>query len=61
MKVKVVRSFSDTNHGTHAEGDVIDLPPGVDWLRAGFVEVIAEAVEVPGEAQKPVGKKAKNK
>lgn len=62
MKVKVLLSFSDSVHGSHSEGAVIDLPEGVDWLRAGLVEALAEPEAEPTpepEAPKPTRKKAK--
>lgn len=60
MKVKVLISFSDSVHGTHAQGDVIDLREGVDWLRAGFVvpvepEHAPEASAEPKPARKKKG------
>jgi len=42
MKVKALNSFSDSVYGTRAAGAVFDLPDGVDWLRAGLVEVVVE-------------------
>lgn len=57
MKVKVLISFSDSVHGTRAEGDVIELPEGVDWLRAGFVAPVEPEPAPEPEAPKPARKK----
>ncbi len=54
MKVKALNSFSDSVYGTRAAGAVFDLPDGVDWLRAGLVEVVVEPeVEAAPEVQAP--------
>jgi predicted flap endonuclease-1-like 5' DNA nuclease len=39
-------------------GDEFDLPPGVDWLRAGLVEKIgpAESAMLPAAGPKPEGR-----
>jgi hypothetical protein len=47
MKVKVLKSFAgfygDKRQPiTATEGEIIDLPPDVDWIGAGFVEPIPE-------------------
>jgi hypothetical protein len=42
-KVKVLRSFvAVTPDGKvrASAGDIIDMPDGVDWLPAGFVELV---------------------
>lgn len=39
MRVRAVRGFSGLR-GTHAPGDVFDLPDGVNWLEAGLVEPV---------------------
>lgn len=39
MKVKALVSFASP-FGRHSEGEVFDLPKGVDWLKAGLVEKI---------------------
>lgn len=42
MKGLVKRSFIDRTYGVFraVEGQVIDIPPGVDWVKAGLVEPI---------------------
>lgn len=69
MKVKVIRSFvghyeenGQLKSISAGMNDVIDLPEGVDWLRAGFVEPVKEQAESaalqPAEnAMKPAVKK----
>ncbi len=64
MMVKALNSFVGSVNGAKyrvAAGDVLELPDGADWLRAGLVEVVAEpeAVEVVAEpeAVKPARKK----
>lgn len=45
MKVKAIVSFSarvDGRSYSPAEGDVLDMPDGADWLTAGFVVPVAE-------------------
>ena len=44
MKVRALTSFGGggVHHGM---GDVFELPEGVDWLRAGLVEVVKEEPE----------------
>ncbi len=63
MKVKALNSFVGTVNGIKyrvAAGDVLDLPDGADWLRAGLVEVEPEPEAEPTpEAPKPARKKAK--
>jgi hypothetical protein len=43
-----------------AQGEIIDIPPNVDWVRAGFVRIIEEEAleETPA---KPKRKKAEDK
>ena len=57
-KGRVVVSFSDVVYGTFSEEDVIDVPDGVDWVRAGFVVLIAQqgtaTVAAPERAVLPV-------
>lgn len=58
MKVKVIRSFGSTQYGHYSEGQVIDLPDGVDWLKAGLVVPFKEPLETataepPEKATKP--------
>ncbi len=50
MKGKVLRSFSDANHGTFSDGDVIDIPAGVDWVLAGLVEPLEARIETAAMA-----------
>ena len=74
MKVKVLKSFA----GYHGEGadrkfisagmnDIIELPEGTDWLKAGLVEPVkgeAESAAVkPAEtaAKKPAKKRTRRK
>lgn len=41
MKVRVKRGFVTRINGeqkTFSEGQIFDLPKGVDWLKAGLVE-----------------------
>lgn len=41
MAYKVIKSFVDGNYGSFGHNQVIDeLPDGVDWLKAGFLEEI---------------------
>lgn len=60
MKGKVLRSFSDTKHGSFSEGEEIDIPAGVDWVQAGFVaaadEIETAAVQAPERAVKKTAK-----
>ena len=60
MLVKALKSFG--GQGIHiSQGQVFELPPDVDWLRAGLVEVVdpqppeqeAAVVEVKAKAMKP--------
>lgn len=66
MRVRAVRSFvarlSDGRTFRAVAGDEFELPGGVDWLRAGLVEEVADGPESaalePGEkAVKPAPKK----
>ena len=58
MKVRVVISFSDAKVGrSFSIGDELQLPEGVDWLKAGFVVPVVEtgiekAVITPTEQRK---------
>lgn len=48
MVAIVKRSFSAVVDGqsvSYAEGDMLTLPPGVDWLTAGLVELIVDDSE----------------
>lgn len=67
MKVIVVRSFVAQVDGRKyrlAEGDVVNLPEGVDWLRAGLVQALDEpapieqaTVSAPQAAVAPAGRR----
>lgn len=55
-KARVLRNFVATvgERKIRAnEGVVIDLPPGVDWLRAGFVEEIEQDDVGPEATSEP--------
>lgn len=60
-----VRGFSgvvDGNSVTHHEGQVFQLPDGVDWLTAGFVVVLQPVAEAtPGPVDDPAAAEAKAK
>lgn len=43
MKVKILRSFS-TLRGNYRKGQVVEMPPTADWVRAGFAEPMEGAV-----------------
>ncbi len=55
MKVKAIRSFVGTDGSgakhRHQVGDVFDLPKGVDWLKAGFVEKDGKKAESKAKAE----------
>lgn len=55
MIVRALTSFGGTEYGHYSDGDVFELPEGVDWLRAGLVEIVQEAavMEPPEKAVKP--------
>ena len=64
MKVKVIRSFVDGKYGSKGMNDIIDLPDGVDWLKAGFVipiedETETAAIKPPRAAVKKTAKPRK--
>lgn len=44
MKGKVIKSFAGRdaqgNRVSYGQGDVIEIPPGVDWVKAGLIEPI---------------------
>lgn len=55
MKVIVNRSFvSRFNGQTYrpSQGDVVEMPEGADWLRAGLVSAVEETVEEPTPSRK---------
>lgn len=56
MKGLVLISFAGTGI-TAAAGTVIDIPEGVDWVKAGLVRVIEDEPE-PATTPKPKRKKA---
>lgn len=62
MKVKVIKSFAGRdaqgNRVSHGQGDIIDLPPGVDWVRAGLVEPIKAGQPAAKKRETGVNKKA---
>ena len=56
MKVRAVKSFSalmGSRVTSFPHGKVFDLPPGVDWLRVGLVEVVSIDVTPPVQAAPP--------
>ena len=53
MKGRVIRSFSDNKHGSFSDGDVVDIPEGVDWVTAGFVLPIANSDTIENAAIYP--------
>jgi hypothetical protein len=60
MRVRALTSFVGRVDGRKyivKAGDVLTLPEGADWLRAGLVEAAEPAPEL--EPEKPVKKKAK--
>ena len=63
MKGKVLKSFVDGMYGSKGMGEIIDIPPGVDWVKAGFVEPIEEAPEtaVTPKKRRAVRKSPKKK
>ena len=53
MKVKALKGFAGRLDGvsyTVSEGDIIDLPEGADWLRAGLVELFTDGPEAAAMA-----------
>ncbi len=55
MKVKCVKSFVGfvgENSVAASEGQVLEMPTGADWIRAGL------AVAMPGEKEEPAAKRA---
>jgi len=59
MKVRALTTFGGTDaigNPIHVSaGDVFDLPPGVDWINAGFVVAVEQeeaTVQVPERATK---------
>ena len=53
MKGTVIRSFSDNKHGSFSEGDIVDIPEGVDWVRVGFVVPITQSETIENAALYP--------
>jgi hypothetical protein len=59
-KVKVLKSFvAITPDGKvrASAGDIIDMPEGVDWLPAGFVELVETEEEPSTKTTKKTTKK----
>jgi hypothetical protein len=63
MRVKAINSFVGRHAGRKyivKSGDVLELPAGADWLRAGLVVAIEnvdlESEETPAAAEKPARK-----
>lgn len=52
MRVRALTSFAGSGFSV-GMGDEFDLPEGVDWLRAGFVEVIPEPAPEKAVAEMP--------
>lgn len=61
MRVKVLVSFSDQYYRVKAEqGQILSMPPGADWIKAGLVEAIEQPKTTrtkrkPRTATKPKG------
>lgn len=58
MLVRALKSFGGNKYGHFPEGKVFELPDGVDWLRAGLVELVepeieTASIEAPEKAVKP--------
>ncbi len=56
MKVKALRGFSAFVDGSMvcaSEGQVLELPKGADWLRAGLVVPAEEGAEAEDAATEP--------
>lgn len=45
MKGKVLKSFVDGRYGSKGMNSIIEIPEGVDWVKAGFVEPILDEIE----------------
>lgn len=59
MQVKALKSFGaviNNNFLSVAEGDVVELPEGADWVRAGLVEPIADPVGAENASIDPTEK-----
>ena len=50
MKVKALRTFADSTQGVIHEGDVVEMPEGADWVKAGLVETAAVKGGEPRDA-----------
>jgi hypothetical protein len=66
MRVVCKRAFVALHEGRQyafAEGDTLDLPAGVDWVEAGFVEAVKAPplpeTDAASRAAKPKRKGAK--
>ena len=57
MLVRCIRSFAGRdgqgNLVAHGQGDVFELPKGVDWLLVGLVEI----VELDASQERPMERK----
>lgn len=58
MRVIALKAFGGTEHGSFSQGQVFDLPDGVDWLEAGLVRPVkaepeSATVEAEEKAVKP--------
>lgn len=52
MRVEVLKSFQGQIDGRRyggGMGDVIDIPEGTDWIRAGFVRPVESAMMSPAK------------
>lgn len=47
MKAKALKSF--VGKKPYAEGEVFDLPPGVDWLKCGLAEKVSVKRKAPAK------------
>jgi hypothetical protein len=57
MKVRALTTFGGANKTGRihvSAGDVFELPDGVDWLKAGLVELVDEPLERETATAEPV-------
>lgn len=63
MRVECIRAFAavegDGRTYAYAEGDVLDLPAGADWLTAGFVKELKQTPPQPERKPAPPKRKGK--